>query len=219
MFFLRRTKRFAQRGQGILTHSYVKVQHLRTVSKCSQHQFMDFFVRMSFVSIMSMLIASSFATSSLPLLPGLEPLCFTPPDIHPVRTVIDTCEILLKNFVESQKPHGGILRWTSNASETGDNVIHLPKIEYRINQNQTKACLFEVLDTARVGDSFPATTVQKLGTVILDECFSNNKCGLVALPPHYTTSLSVCGSYHRPNRTEFTGPSYAWEPAVRTERK
>ena len=174
---------------------------------------------MSFVPVISMLIASSFATFLLPVLPRTEPLCFTPPDLHPVRTVISTCDILINDYVASHKPEGDILRWTSNASETGHNIVHLPEIQYRINENRTKACLFEVLDSAGVGDSFPATQILKSGNTILDECFKHNKCGLIALPPLYTTSLSICGSYARPNGTEYRWSHHAVESAVRPSRK
>lgn len=151
--------------------------------------------------VVSMLVVCSLAIPS-PCSESLRrPLCYTPPDLRPISRVTRTCNILLNEFVGSYKPEGKILHWTSNPHETGDDVVHLPKLDVRIDQNQTHACLLEVLDRSGVGDSFPATEILSSGKVILDECFHNDKCGLIALPPSYTTSLSVCGSFHRSNDT------------------
>ncbi|KAL6720011.1 hypothetical protein ACLMJK_001932 [Lecanora helva] len=156
------------------------------------------------VFAVSMLISLSIAASPSPFVapPKSGPICFTPPDRHPVSTVIRTCDTLLSNFVDSYRPSGAIRRWTSNSSEVGPNVVHLPKVEYLINRNRTEACLVEVLDPTGVGDSFPATEVQDSGKAILNECFRNNKCGIIPLAPDYITSVAVCGSYHGLNATE-----------------
>lgn len=131
----------------------------------------------------------------------IHPRCVTPPDLHPVSKVRETCEILLNAFVEKVKPAGSVLRWTSNPSEFGEDVVHLPKAELRVSANGTQACLLEIVDSTGTGDSYPATNLLQPGVAILQHCFAKDKCGLVPLPPNYTTDLFLCGSSHRPNQT------------------
>ena len=160
--------------------------------------------KMGSVFIVTMLLASSLAAPPPPT-PSrhhfeVQAFCFDPPDLHPVSRVVNTCKALFTQFTETYEPRGNLLRWTSDSSETGDDVVHLPITEIRINPNRTQACLLEIRTKDQYGDMYPSTNIPPLGGQILEECFKNDKCGEIALPPHFTTSLTVCGSYH-PNGT------------------
>lgn len=152
----------------------------------------------SILFILATLAASSLAGPS-PTLALSEPLCFTPPDRHQVSNVVSTCSTLLSSFVDKYEPRGSVRRWTPDPKETGKNVVHIPILDSRVDTNSTHACLLEVLDQSGIPDSFPATEIQTNGRLILNKCFTQNKCGLIALPPHYTTDLVLCGSYHQSN--------------------
>lgn len=167
----------------------------------------------------SLFVLLMLLTSTLAAYPPFHPKCVTPPDLHPVSRVRETCDILLNDFVESFKPAGSVLRWTPNASEIGGDVVHLPKTELRVNTNRTQACLLEIVDSTGTADSYPATNLLQPGVAILRECFSQNKCGLVPLPPHYTTDLFLCGSAHRPNNTLCRGSMSAGGSVLSTERR
>ena len=158
--------------------------------------------------IFAILFGSSLAVQGpTPPIPATgEPICFTPPDRHPASSATATCTTLLNDFPRQYTPPGSVIRWTSNVHEVGPNVVHLPKLEYRVDHNRSHACLMEILDEAGVGDSFPATEIPTYGQSILSKCFTQNKCGLIALPPTYTTALAVCGSYHRGNGSECVLP-------------
>ena len=158
---------------------------------------------LSVFSVLAISLGFSLAAQSpTPPLPDSGPICFTPPDRHPSSSSINVCTSLLSKFVKEYTPPGSIMHWTSNQHEVGPNVVHLPKIEYQVNHNRTHACLIEVIDETGVGDSFPASEVQIYGQTVLSKCFSQNKCGIIALPPTYTIALAVCGSYHRGNGSE-----------------
>jgi len=181
---------------GIVTHKRDEVHS--HVCRC----FLFPLIRSSF-RMASFIILLMLFTSTLAALPPIRthPRCVTPPDRHHVSTVRQTCDILLNDFVEQFQPAGNILHWTPIASELGTDVVHLPKTEFGVNANRTHACLLEIVDSTGVGDSYPATSLLQPGLAILQDCFSKDKCGLVPLPPHYTTDLFVCGSSHRPNET------------------
>ena len=166
------------------------------------------FTMSSVFVIFAVLFGSSLAAQGpTPPIPASgQPICFTPPDRHPASSATSTCTTLLTNFPKQYTPPGTVFRWTSNVHEVGPNVIHLPKVDYRVDHNRTHACLMEILDEAGVGDSFPATEIPTYGQSILSKCFTQNKCGLIALPPNYTTALAVCGSYHRGNGSECVLP-------------
>lgn len=148
-----------------------------------------------------------------------HPRCVTPPDLHPVSRVRETCDILLNDFVEKFKPTGSVLHWTPNPSEHGEDVVHLPKAELRVSTNRTQACLLEIVDSTGIGDSYPATSLLQPGATILQECFSKDKCGIVPLPPLYTTDLFLCGSSHRPNQTLSRGSTSAEERPLTIGRR
>ena len=211
----RKAKRFAQSAQGMMMLDH------RQVTKVAQCLLRDYHsVPRKRASKMVSLIAGLMLTvSSLAIAPPCSPaksgpICFTPPDLHPVSDVIQICSSLLSDFVDLYKPEGSVLRWTSNHSEIGADVVYLPRNEYLVNKNRTQACLLEILDSAGTGDSYPATQIQKSGEVILDDCFRANKCGIIPLPPGYTTSLAVCGSRHKPNNTLYRGSRPAPGDAV-----
>lgn len=129
-----------------------------------------------------------------------EPLCFTPPDLHSVSHVADVCATLMDEFVTSFGTRmNDRLRWTGNNSEVGRDMVHLPQVATRRNLDQTGACLIEVVDRGK-GDWYSAASIKAPGMLILKECFAEEKCGEVALPPHGTTTLAICGTY-RPNGT------------------
>ena len=129
-----------------------------------------------------------------------EPLCFTPPDLHSVSHVTDVCTTLMDEFVTSFGMRmNDRLRWTGNNSEIGQDMVHLPQVATRRNLDRTGACLIEVVDRGK-GDWYSAASIKAPGMLILKECFAEEKCGEVALPPHGTTTLAICGSY-RPNGT------------------
>ena len=86
------------------------------------------------------------------------------------------------------------LRWTGNNSESGRSMVHLPQVATRRNHDRTGACLVEVVDRGN-GDAYSATSLKAPGLMILNDCFSREKCGEIALPPHGTTSLAICGTY------------------------
>ena len=126
------------------------------------------------------------------------PLCFTSPDRHQVAPAEGTCLQLFNKFL-----HRFGSRQDSNYSWTGDysrwhepNTIHLPKIDFLVSANQTQACIMEITDGSRVGDSYSAASVVLGGRAILQECFTQNLCGEVALGPQFTTSLALCASVH-----------------------
>ncbi|KAL2046435.1 hypothetical protein N7G274_001882 [Stereocaulon virgatum] len=153
------------------------------------------------VFILTMLLAPSLAAPPPPT-PlrhhyEIKAFCFDPPDFHPVSRVVNTCKALFTQFTEAYEPRGNLLRWTGDSSETGDDVVHLPITESRINPNRTQACLLEIRTENQYGDIYPPTNIPPLGRQILEECFRHDKCGEIALPPHFTTSLTVCGSYHQ----------------------
>ena len=132
--------------------------------------------------------------------PGPEPICFTPPDLHSVSQEISVCAELIDDFVTSFGTRmNDRLRWTGNNSETGSNMVHLPQVATRRNPAKTGVCLVEVVDRG-AGDFYSAASIIGPGLKILNECFTAEKCGEVALPPHGTTTLAICGSY-RPNGT------------------
>ena len=91
------------------------------------------------------------------------------------------------------------LRWTGNNSESGQSMVHLPQVATRRNRDKTGACLVEVVDRGN-GDAYSAMSIKGPGLKILNDCFSIEKCGEIALPPSGTTSLAICGSY-APNGT------------------
>ena len=129
-----------------------------------------------------------------------KPICFTPPDRHPVSETIKTCSTLLDDFIESFGDRMNTrLRWTGNNSETGQGMVHLPQVATRRNRDKTGACLIEVVDRG-AGDVYSAMSIKGPGLRILRDCFSNEECGEVALPPRGTTTLAICGSY-APNGT------------------
>lgn len=208
-------------GKPSLRSTMAKLQNVRNVSlRLSSMSYISIMGTSSLFAVI-MLLARSFALPP-PFFPSKSgPICFTPPDLHPVSDVTETCSTLLSDFVKSYKPEGSILRWTSNPSEIGEDVVHLPKIEYLVDHNRTQACLLEILDTTGAGDSFPATEIKDSGKVILDECFRFNKCGLIPLPPLYTTSLAVCGSRHKANHTvhRVSEPALGYAVNMRSEAK
>ena len=139
--------------------------------------------------------ASAAISSSDP-----KPLCFTPPDLHEVSQVVSTCAALLDDFIVSfGERMNDRLRWTGNNSESGQGMVHLPQVATRRNREHTGACLVEVVDRGN-GDNYSASSIRAPGLRILNECFSEEKCGEVALPPHGTTTLALCGTYS-PNGT------------------
>lgn len=148
-------------------------------------------------------VADSSATSSptpTATPSGPEPICFTPPDLHSVSQVTDVCAKLMMDFVTSFGDRmNDRLRWTGNNSESGPGMVHLPQVATRRNRDKTGACLIEVVDRGR-GDMYSAASIRAPALKILKECFSKNDCGEVALPPHGTTTLALCGTY-RPNGT------------------
>ncbi|KAL2051065.1 hypothetical protein ABVK25_008659 [Lepraria finkii] len=150
--------------------------------------------------ILNMLLASSLAapppSAPLPAPIKVQPFCFTPPDLHPVSKVVNTCNALFTQFTETYEPKGNMLRWTGDSSEVGDDVVHLPITESCINSNRTQACLLEIRTEDQYGDMYPATNILPSGRQIMEECFKDDKCGEIAVPPHFSTSLIVCGTYH-----------------------
>ena len=86
------------------------------------------------------------------------------------------------------------LRWTGNNSESGPGMVHLPQVATRRNRDNTGACLIEIVDRGN-GDMYSAASIKAPAMKILKECFSKNDCGEVALLPHGTTSLALCGAY------------------------
>lgn len=142
---------------------------------------------------------SSAAPTETPS-PPPKPVCFSPPDRHPVSETTKTCSTLLEDFIESFGSRMNTrLRWTGNNSETGHGMVHLPQVATRRNREKTGACLIEVVDRG-VGDVYSAMSIKGPGLRILRDCFSHEECGEVALPPHGTTTLAICGSY-APNGT------------------
>ena len=129
-----------------------------------------------------------------------KPLCFPAPDQHSVSKVVATCGTLLFDFIDSfGERMNQPLHWTGNNSETGRGMVHLPQVTARQNREKTGACLVEVVDRAN-GDYYSAMSLRGPGLKILKDCFSQNKCGEVAIPPHGTTTLAICGTY-APNGT------------------
>jgi len=179
------------------------------------------FGRRSTPRMASILVLMMLFTSTLAALPPFrnQPKCVTPPDHHPVSNVRETCNLLLDDFVKEFQPVGSVLRWTSNPSEIGEEVVHLPITKLRVNANRTQACLLEIIDSTGTGDSYPATNLLEPGAAILQDCFSKDKCGLVPLPPLYTTDLFICGSSNRPNCTLSRGSTSAEEIALTSARR
>ena len=129
-----------------------------------------------------------------------KPICFPAPDRHPVSKVTATCGTLLVEFIDSfGERMNEPLHWTGNNSETGRGMVHLPQVAVRRNREKTGTCLVEVVDRAN-GDYYSAMSIKAPGLKILKDCFSQNMCGEVAIPPHGTTSLAICGTY-TPNGT------------------
>ena len=129
-----------------------------------------------------------------------KPICFSAPDRHPVSKVVSTCGSLLIDFIDSfGERMNEPLHWTGNNSETGRGMVHLPQVAARRNREKTGACLVEVVDRGN-GDYYSAMSIKGPGLRILKDCFSQDKCGEVAIPPHGTTSLAICGTY-TPNAT------------------
>ena len=135
-------------------------------------------------------------SSPEPVPTGARPNCFKPFDRHKVSNVIGICSNLIENFVESFGDQMNTsVRWTGNNSESGHpGTVHLPQVIREINHNRTEACLMEVVDHGN-GDSYAASSLMDHGRSILSECFTQDDCGEIALPPHYTTALAVCGTY------------------------
>lgn len=129
------------------------------------------------------------------------PICFPAPDRHSVSKVVATCGSLLYDFIDSfgerMNEH---LHWTGNNSESGRGMVHLPQVAARQNREKTGACLVEVVDRAN-GDYYSAMSIRRPGLEILKDCFSQDMCGEVAIPPHGTTSLAICGTYTPKNGT------------------
>ena len=162
-----------------------------------------------------MLLLLAFTTSGwtqktsnrrMPALPSLssydEPrdiICFPPPDDHNVSAVIGTCKHLFRQFTNKfgDKADQNLF-WSGNNSRWHDpSVIHLPKVEVYIDQNNTKACLLEITDMRRMGDEYTPNSVTESGLQVLQTCFEKDWCGEIALLPAATTILAVCGSVHR----------------------
>ena len=55
----------------------------------------------------------------------------------------------------------------------------------------------EVIDSARVGDSYSPMSVARAGQEVLQTCFKKDLCGEIALEPTGTTTLAVCGSLRK----------------------
>lgn len=128
---------------------------------------------------------------------GPEPICFAPPDLHSVSQVTEVCTKLMTDFVTSFGDRmNDRLRWTGNNSESGPGMVHLPQVATRRNREKTGACLIEVVDRGK-GDMYSAASIRAPALKILKECFSKDECGEVALPPHGTTTLALCGTYRR----------------------
>lgn len=149
--------------------------------------------------------SSSVPTSSpSPEPTGARPLCFEPFDGHHVSNIIGMCTGLLESYVESfgDKMNTN-LRWTGNNSErTRPGTVHLPQVV--LKHNRTAACEIEVVDRG-IGDIFEPSSLMGNGLKILDECFLQDECGEVALPPRYTTALVICGTIQN-NRTHGRRP-------------
>lgn len=176
----------------------------------------------SFLTVLFLLASSVFAAQRIshatptltPFPPGGQPECFTPFDHHSVSKIIGMCTDLLERFVNGFGDRVNTsFRWTGNNSEiTHPGIVHLPQVIQE--HNQTGACLLEVVDRGN-GDSFEPSALMDRGSAILDECFVKDECGEVPLPPHYTTSLAVCGTYRgnatargtRPRRPVLEYPS------------
>ena len=163
----------------------------------------------SLLAVLLIFASSAFAASPVihvavptltPFPPGGRPECFTPFDHHNVSNVIDMCFNLIETFVHSfGEKMNTSLRWTGNNSEiTHPDVVHLPQVI--TEHNRTAACLLEVVDRGN-GDSFEPSSLMDHGVAVLTDCFEKNDCGEIPLPPHYTTTLAVCGTYHENTTT------------------
>ncbi len=133
---------------------------------------------------------------------GPQAICFPPPDKHHVSTVVGTCDLLFAHFIRSfdVDPNESFLWTGDNTRRHEPGTIHLPKIEAIRNTNRTQACLMEITDNTRLGDSYSVNSIVEAGREILEQCFKQDLCGEIALLPSGTTSLAVCGSVHL-NRT------------------
>ncbi|KAL9130174.1 MAG: hypothetical protein Q9217_001568 [Psora testacea] len=148
-----------------------------------------------------LILSNSFNDKAPANLPksNADIICFPPPDDHHVSEVIGTCNKLFAKFIKDFGVMAGQpLYWSGNNSRWHDpGVVHLPMVEVLLNSNQTQACLMEITDSARVGDSYTAQSVAEAGKKVLDVCFKKDFCGEIALLPTGTTTLAVCGSVHR----------------------
>lgn len=127
------------------------------------------------------------------------PFCFRPPDGEiEVSLTEGTCKDLFEEFKGKFGDRSNTtLYWTGNNSQRHEpNVVHLPKVYFKINEEETQACELELTDGTLVGDNYPPISVVEAAAVILDYCFNVNLCGEIALPPHYTTSLAICATIH-----------------------
>ena len=127
------------------------------------------------------------------------PFCFRPPDGEiEVSLTEGTCKGLFEEFKGKFGDRSNTtLYWTGNNSQRHEpDVVHLPKVYFKINDDETQACELELTDGTLVGDNYPPISVVEAAAGILDYCFSNNLCGEIALPPHYTTSLAICATIH-----------------------
>ena len=132
---------------------------------------------------------------------NIEPVCFDPPDHeHHVSRVIDVCAGLFTDFIGGFGPQGNAtLLWTGdNAKWKDPNTVHLPKVQFKLNDNETEACLMEITDQTRTGDVYAPNNVVLAGNSIIEACLKQDLCGELPLGPNYTTSLAVCGTVHKP---------------------
>ena len=129
----------------------------------------------------------------------VQPTCFDPPDRgHDVSKAADTCGRLFHSFLNKfQGKQNSTFLWTSDNKKWSDpGVNHLPWIDQRIDTNNTHACVFDIIDLNIRGDAYPPTNVATQGRAILNDCFSQNQCGEVALGPSFTTRLTLCATIH-----------------------
>lgn len=127
------------------------------------------------------------------------PFCFRPPDGEKaVSQTEETCKGLFEEVLTKFDGRKNVTEyWTGdNKKRHEPNTIHLPKIYFKINEDQTQVCELELTDPTLVGDHYTPESVVEAALKIMDYCFSHELCGEITLAPTYTTSLSLCASIH-----------------------
>ena len=143
--------------------------------------------------------------------PG-EEKCFTPPDReHHVSRTTSVCQTLFSKFLDSfGNQQNETMLWTPDKDKWGQpDTVHLPMVKLELNTNETEACLMEIVaDRNTTGDMYTPLSVAETGAMIIEDCFSQDKCGEMPLKgPSGNTYLALCATIHKKPADLLSQPS------------